>query len=78
MNRIVTTSATSDRRESGVGGTSWRITRGCSGSGHPDPLPAANDIDGLARFYKVAFNTARGAATIEQVKANYQRYVLAK
>lgn len=42
----------------------------------PVPLPDADDVAGLAACYKQAFNTALGAATVEQAAANYRRYVL--
>jgi hypothetical protein len=41
----------------------------------PAPLPTANDIQGLAHYYKRYYNTDEGAATVEEVVANYQRYV---
>lgn len=41
----------------------------------PDNIPAANDIAGLARFYKKYYNTPLGAATEEQFIDNYKRYV---
>lgn len=40
-----------------------------------EPLPEANDLNGLAHYYKVYYNTAGGAATIDEFVANYQRYV---
>lgn len=39
------------------------------------PLPAADDIEGLGRYYKSYYNTALGKATIEQFASNYARYV---
>jgi hypothetical protein len=32
----------------------------------PYPLPAANDAEGMARLWKNAYNTARGAGTVEK------------
>lgn len=39
------------------------------------PLPAADDITGMAVYYKLYFNTNAGKATTEQFIENYQRYV---
>lgn len=41
----------------------------------PDALPEANDIESMAHYYKNYYNTANGAATIEQFIVNYKRYV---
>ena len=41
---------------------------------HPDPLPAADDVDGLAAYYKCIFNSTEGAATSEQWAAKYRRW----
>lgn len=40
------------------------------------PLPAADDIKGLAAFYKRWFNTYSGKATEQEFIENYQKYVL--
>lgn len=37
----------------------------------PAPLPAADDVDGLARYWKKYYNTDQGAGTVEQFAANY-------
>ena len=39
------------------------------------PIPAADDLPGLARYYKRIYNTHLGAATPEQFVDNYKRYV---
>lgn len=41
-----------------------------------DELPDADDIQGLARYYKLNYNTHRGDATVQQFIDNYHRYVL--
>lgn len=40
-----------------------------------EALPATDDIDGLANYWKQYYNTPEGAGTVEEFKANYQRYV---
>ena len=40
----------------------------------PNPLPAANDIDGLGATWKRVYNTAGGAGTAEEWAENYRRY----
>ncbi len=40
----------------------------------PEKLPAATDIQGLAKYYKRFYNSADGKANIEQVRADYERY----
>jgi hypothetical protein len=42
----------------------------------PAHLPDANDIEGLANYYKQYYNTPKGAATQQQFIDNYNRYVL--
>lgn len=42
----------------------------------PGELPDANDIPGLANYYKINYNTTDGAATVQQFIDNYHRYVL--
>jgi len=39
------------------------------------PLPAANDIEGLARYWKRHYNTSQGKGTVEEFIRNYQKYV---
>jgi len=41
----------------------------------PEALPAADDIEGLARYYKKYWNTAGGASTIDATVAEYNEYV---
>lgn len=41
----------------------------------PTALPAANDINGLALYYKKYYNTANGAATAAEFINNYQKYI---
>jgi len=40
-----------------------------------DPLPEADDIDGLAAYWKQNYNSPAGKGTIEQFIANYRKYV---
>jgi hypothetical protein len=40
----------------------------------PGALPAADDLPGLAAYYKRHWNTPLGAATVEEAMANYRRY----
>jgi hypothetical protein len=42
----------------------------------PQPLPAADDINGLALYYKKWYNTPKGAATPEEFIANYKKYIV--
>lgn len=42
----------------------------------PEGLPAANDISGLARYWKKYYNTPEGAGTEEEFIHNYNIYVL--
>ena len=39
---------------------------------HPDPLPAAGDLEAQAELYKRVYNTAGGAATTAEYVANYK------
>lgn len=41
----------------------------------PKALPAANDIDGQWAYYKLWWNSMLGAATEEQFKTNYRKYI---
>jgi len=41
----------------------------------PEPLPAADDIDALAGYWKRYFNTAAGAGTVDNFLADWRRYV---
>lgn len=41
-----------------------------------DPLPAADDIEGLARYWKDFYNTHMGSGTVEHAIANYRKYAL--
>lgn len=40
-----------------------------------EPLPAADDIDGLGAYWKTNYNTALGKGTPEEWAANYRRFV---
>lgn len=40
----------------------------------PDPLPAADDIDGLAGYWKQHFNTPLGKGTAAEFAENYRRF----
>jgi hypothetical protein len=40
----------------------------------PEPLPADDDIAGLAKYYKRVWNTYLGAATVEEAIKNYKRF----
>jgi hypothetical protein len=44
----------------------------------PEGLPAVDDLDGLAAYYKKYYNTVHGKATVEQYIENYEKYVGAK
>ncbi len=39
-----------------------------------EPLPNADDISGLARYYKKYYNTPKGASTVEKFEALYRKY----
>lgn len=41
----------------------------------PESLPSADDLPGMAAYYKRFYNTARGAATTQQFIANYTKWV---
>jgi hypothetical protein len=41
----------------------------------PEGLPAADNISGLASFYKRFYNTPAGAATLDDFISNYNKYV---
>lgn len=41
----------------------------------PEPLPAADDVAGLADYWKRHYNTSAGAGRIEQFTANYRRFI---
>ncbi len=41
----------------------------------PEPLPPAGDLAAQAAYYKRHYNTADGAATVEQYMANWQRAI---
>jgi len=41
----------------------------------PKPLPDADDVEALAKYYKQHYNTEAGKATPEQFIYNYKRYV---
>lgn len=40
-----------------------------------EPLPAANDVEGLARYWKAHYNSPQGAGTVEEFVDNWHRYV---
>jgi len=41
----------------------------------PAPLPAADNLPGLAAYWKQWYNTPLGAGTVEQFVRNYRKYV---
>lgn len=41
----------------------------------PQPLPGAEDIPGLAAYWKRVYNTEKGAGTEAKFVANYKRFV---
>ncbi|MDT0635088.1 hypothetical protein [Spectribacter hydrogenoxidans] len=41
----------------------------------PKPLPAADDLDGLAGYWKAHYNTFAGAGTVAQAREHYRAYV---
>ena len=47
----------------------------CSYLRHSESLPEADDIEGLAKYYKKYYNTPKGAATVEQAISNYERFM---
>lgn len=40
-----------------------------------EALPAADDLDGMGRYWKKYYNTPLGRGTVEEFKANYTKYV---
>ena len=44
----------------------------------PKPLPEADDIEGLGRYWKRVYNTARGKGKVAEFVANYRRHVLGR
>lgn len=40
------------------------------------PLPAADDLDALAAYWKKYYNTPLGGGTVEEFKNNYKRYAI--
>jgi hypothetical protein len=42
----------------------------------PEPLPEADDIKGLARYWKKYYNTPKGAGTEAEFVRNYKKYVI--
>lgn len=42
----------------------------------PEPLPDADDIEGLAHYWKDHYNTHQGKGTVEEFVENYHRFVL--
>ncbi len=42
----------------------------------PAPLPAADDIHGLAEYWKEHYNTPLGAGTVKEAVKNYERFCL--
>lgn len=41
----------------------------------PEPLPAANDMDGIWKYYKKYWNTEKGKATQNEFYANYKAFI---
>lgn len=41
----------------------------------PEPLPAADDIRGLAFYWKRYYNTRKGKGTVKKAIAKYEKYV---
>lgn len=41
----------------------------------PEPLPAANDVAGLAHYWKRRWNTTAGKGTVEGFQFRYRKYV---
>lgn len=44
----------------------------------PEPLPKADDIEGLATYWKKYYNTEKGKGNITDFIRNYNRYILKK
>ena len=44
----------------------------------PASLPDADDVEGLAQYWKKHYNTVLGAGTVGEFIANYNHYVLAR
>jgi len=44
----------------------------------PEPLPEAEDIDGLAAYWKRIYNTEKGKGKASEFAANYRRHVLGR
>lgn len=42
----------------------------------PDPIPPANDLRGLAAYYKKVYNTPLGKGSVEKALADYAKYVV--
>lgn len=42
----------------------------------PQPLPAHDDLPGLAAYWKRVYNTAKGKGTVKEFLKNYRRLVL--
>jgi hypothetical protein len=42
---------------------------------YPEPIPELGDIEGMARLWKLRYNTPKGAGRVEQFIKNYHRYV---
>ena len=41
----------------------------------PEPMPSADDLPGLARYWKAYYNTPLGRGTADEFIENYRRYV---
>jgi transposase InsO family protein len=41
-----------------------------------EPLPSAQDVDAMARYWKQHYNTPLGAGTPEQFSSSYRKYVV--
>jgi hypothetical protein len=41
-----------------------------------ESLPDANDIPGMARYWKLYYNSAAGKGTTDEFIANYKEYVV--
>lgn len=42
---------------------------------YPEPLPKAEDIEGLAHYWKKYYNTHKGDGTVAKFKQKYKKYV---
>jgi hypothetical protein len=42
----------------------------------PSPLPGANDVDGLAEYWKQYYNTPLGQGTAAEFKDKFERFVI--